>query len=112
MSAPEQASSPQLTDKASDLAFLDNIDELNEQWPDYQARGLQAPPCAPASASSCVGRLAAPLSPPHAACCLQDFQSATEDVFGGQLLAGRVGSEPGDTPSGVPSAGAPPAPWQ
>ena len=27
-------------DKASDLAFLDNIDELNTVWPDYQVRKM------------------------------------------------------------------------
>eukprot|EP00775_Hariotina_reticulata_P006064 gene6064-6302_t len=54
----QQADASLLTDKASDLAFLDNIDELNTAWPDYQ-----------------------------------DFQNATEDVFG---APGRVGSEAGE----------------
>lgn len=29
---------------ASDLAFLDNIEDLNTNWPDYQVRGVQRGP--------------------------------------------------------------------
>jgi hypothetical protein len=36
MTSQQAADASPLTDKASDLAFLDNIDELNTAWPDYQ----------------------------------------------------------------------------
>lgn len=50
------ASSP-LTDK-SDLAFLDNIDELNTAWPDYQV------------STSCIDGMNTESFVPHAAACM------------------------------------------
>jgi hypothetical protein len=64
---------------AEDLQFLENFDEFNTAWPDYQVRCSLVP--------SRRDRLRPPL---HTALAsyLQDFQSTAEDAFGGSFLDG------------------------
>jgi hypothetical protein len=72
---------------AEDLQFLENFDEFNTAWPDYQVRRPWVP--------SRRDRLW-PI--PHAALAshLQDFQSTAEDAFGGSLFdGGGLGRLPG-----------------
>lgn len=78
--------------EASDLAFLDNIEELNTNWPDYQVRagrnghGSMAAAAADGATAAAELWVSCWLTP---FCCgLQEFQNTTDDVFG-QLLSGR-----------------------
>jgi hypothetical protein len=52
---PGQAPLGQKADQreTSDLAFLDNIEELNTNWPDYQVRAGTLPPRQQHGCSSC-----------------------------------------------------------
>lgn len=66
-----------LAQKAADLEFLDNIDELNTSWPDYQVQQAHNP------FSEHVSALRALTQPWDT---LQDFQNSADDVFSAQIL--------------------------
>jgi len=79
----------QKPERESDLSFLENIEELNANWPDYQVRGRNVDRSAAAVADgNSAGAMPGLRLARHSEFILQEFQNATDDVFG-QLLSGR-----------------------